>query len=83
MADDDQHAAAKRVASDFVGTWLQTSTEGDFEQYLKTAEMPWALRRIAWAGDYGVNRVTQTLAFDEETMELTLTPPTAPGPAGT
>ena len=49
--DDEQAEKWRAIVSAMEGTWLQTSTEGDFEEYLKASEMNIALRKVAWAGN--------------------------------
>jgi len=70
------------TAVDFSGTWILTEADANMEDLMVAMGVPWAVRKVAAAANYGVGSMTQTIeqygdemtihtkAFKETTMKL-------------
>lgn len=52
----------------FSGKWVMRSFEGDFESLMAEGGTPWATRKLARAGNYGIGVVTQVIKHDGPKM---------------
>lgn len=57
-------ACAQQCDPNFSGRWLLHHYEGNFEAMLEESSVPWATRKFAKAGNYGVGIMTQQIRHE-------------------